>query len=219
MTFALPSVRIQFLIPFAPQRDRSYHDHQTKCMAAVLPSVEASQREREACRIVVDATNMSRAAFWTVTQVQLNLDTKRAQCLREALPDTPEPEREAAFHKAAEEANALTRRHTDLRQKLGAGLPLPQRFLLTRKDCRGSTQHSYTVTYTMFSTDKFDGDRRKRHRDVRCPHVRAREVGRDAVMGGDDAKGYEGLVFGVEVGDGACHATASGCPFPEMNTW
>ncbi|XP_077539126.1 uncharacterized protein LOC144151836 [Haemaphysalis longicornis] len=118
----------------ALERDRSYHDHQTKCMAAVLPSVEASQREREACRIVVDATNMSRAAFWTVTQVrrciadsvmfpdtdevQLNLDTKRAQCLREALPDTPEPEREAAFHKAAEEANALTRRHTDLRQKL-----------------------------------------------------------------------------------------------------
>ncbi|KAH6929385.1 hypothetical protein HPB50_026901 [Hyalomma asiaticum] len=99
------------------QRDRSYDAHKAKCMAAVLPSVEASMREKEACRIVVEATNMSSAAFWTVTQVQLDLESKRALCLREALPDTPEDDRDDAFLRAAQEANALTKRHTDLRQK------------------------------------------------------------------------------------------------------
>ncbi|XP_077486181.1 uncharacterized protein LOC144097313 [Amblyomma americanum] len=118
----------------ALERDRSYDVHKAKCMAAVLPSVEASQRDREACRIVVEATNMSSAAFWTVTQVRrciadsvmfpdsdeekLDLEAKRALCLREALPDTPEGDREAAFRTATQEANILTRRHTDLRQKL-----------------------------------------------------------------------------------------------------
>ncbi|XP_070395751.1 uncharacterized protein [Dermacentor albipictus] len=118
----------------ALERDRSYDAHKAKCMAAVLPSVEASKREKEACRIVVEATNMSSAAFWTVTQVrrciadsvmfpdadeeQLDLESKRALCLREALPDTPEADRADAFRRAAKEANALTRRHTDLRQKL-----------------------------------------------------------------------------------------------------
>ncbi|KAH7936539.1 hypothetical protein HPB49_000793 [Dermacentor silvarum] len=87
-------------------------------MAAVLPSVEASKREKEACRIVVEATNMSSAAFWTVTQEQLDLESKRALCLREALPDTPEADRDDAFRRAAKEANALTKRHTDLRQKV-----------------------------------------------------------------------------------------------------
>nr|XP_037290985.1 uncharacterized protein LOC119186545 [Rhipicephalus microplus] len=118
----------------ALERDRSYDKHKAKCMAAVLPSVEASMREKEACRIVVEATNMSSAAFWTVTQVrrciadsvmfpdadeeQLDLESKRAVCLREALPDTPEAERAVAFRRAAQEANSLTKRHTDLRQKL-----------------------------------------------------------------------------------------------------
>ncbi|KAL1484969.1 hypothetical protein MTO96_032263 [Rhipicephalus appendiculatus] len=117
----------------ALERDRSYDAHKAKCMAAVLPSVEASMREKEACRIVVEATNMSSAAFWTVTQVrrciadsvmfpdadeeQLHLESKRALCLREALPDTPEADRDDAFRRAAQEANALTKRHTDLRQK------------------------------------------------------------------------------------------------------
>ncbi|XP_075553593.1 uncharacterized protein LOC142586227 [Dermacentor variabilis] len=117
----------------ASRRDRSYDAHKAKCMAAVLPSVEASKREKEACRIVVEATNMSSAAFWTVTQVrrciadsvmfpdadeeQLDLESKHALCLREALPDTPEADRADAFRRAAKEANALTRRHTDLRQK------------------------------------------------------------------------------------------------------
>nr|XP_037280429.1 thromboxane-A synthase-like [Rhipicephalus microplus] len=116
-----------------PLRDRSYDEHKAKCMAAVLPSVEASMREKDACRIVMEATNMSSAAFWTVTQVrrciadsvmfpdaeeeQLDLESKRALCLREALPDTPEAERAVAFRRAAQEANALTKRHTDLRQK------------------------------------------------------------------------------------------------------
>ncbi|KAL3194386.1 hypothetical protein MRX96_046110 [Rhipicephalus microplus] len=100
------------------QRDRSYDEHKAKCMAAVLPSVEASMREKEACRIVVEATNMSSAAFWTVTQEQLDLESKRALCLREALPDTPEADRAVAFRRAAQEANALTKRHTDLRQKV-----------------------------------------------------------------------------------------------------
>ncbi|XP_075750712.1 uncharacterized protein LOC119186545 [Rhipicephalus microplus] len=118
----------------ALERDRSYDEHKAKCMAAVLPSVEASMREKEACRIVVEATNMSSAAFWTVTEVrrciadsvmfpdadeeQLDLESKRALCLREALPDTPEADRAVAFRRAAQEANALTKRHTDLRQKL-----------------------------------------------------------------------------------------------------
>ncbi|XP_037518933.2 uncharacterized protein LOC119395976 [Rhipicephalus sanguineus] len=118
----------------ALERDRSYDAHKAKCMAAVLPSVEASMREKEACRIVVEATNMSSAAFWTVTQVrrciadsvmfpdadeeQLDLESKRALCLREALPDKPEADRDDAFRRAAQEANALTKRHTDLRQKL-----------------------------------------------------------------------------------------------------
>ncbi|KAL1486640.1 hypothetical protein MTO96_031312, partial [Rhipicephalus appendiculatus] len=101
----------------ALERDRSYDAHKAKCMAAVLPSVEASMREKEACRIVVEATNMSSAAFWTVTQEQLDLESKRALCLREALPDTPEADRDDAFRRAAQEANALTKRHTDLRQK------------------------------------------------------------------------------------------------------
>ncbi|KAH8022306.1 hypothetical protein HPB51_023211 [Rhipicephalus microplus] len=102
----------------ALERDRSYDEHKAKCMAAVLPSVEASMREKDACRIVMEATNMSSAAFWTVTQ--LDLESKRALCLREALPDTPEAERAVAFRRAAQEANALTKRHTDLRQK-GSG--------------------------------------------------------------------------------------------------
>ncbi|KAL1443878.1 hypothetical protein MTO96_045783 [Rhipicephalus appendiculatus] len=65
----------------------------------------------------------ARIEIWHATEVhphlqeQLDLESKRALCLREALPDTPEADRDDAFHRAAQEANALTKRHTDLRQK------------------------------------------------------------------------------------------------------
>ncbi|CAN7937337.1 unnamed protein product, partial [Ixodes hexagonus] len=102
----------------AQERDRAYESQKTRCVAAALPLMNASERVSEACKIVAEGTNMSSVVFWTsLFQAELDLEKVRAQCLKEAHPEVAENDRDQAFKNIVQEARRLSQRHQELKEK------------------------------------------------------------------------------------------------------